>query len=88
MTSNEQNEGCGCGCLLLGVVISAMTGTWIPLVIFFGLALLGSATPSVSGSRKKYSAENSVEIVEAVFAAAGCVEAGEGQIPRQSVQRA
>jgi len=88
MTSNEQNEGCGCGCLLLGVVISAMTGTWIPLVIFFGLALLGSATPSVSGSRKKYSAENSVEIVEAVFAAAGYVEAGEGQIPPQSVQQA
>ena len=86
MTSNEQNEGCGC--LLLGVVISAMTGTWIPLVIFFGLALIGSATPSVSGSRKKYSAENSVEIVEAVFAAAGYVEAGEGQIPPQSVQQA
>ena len=89
MTSNEQNEGIGCGCLMIGVVISLMTGTWIPLIVLVVLSLLGAGfSTGIPGGTKKYSAENSLEIVEAVFAAAGYVEAGEGEIPPQSVQQA
>ena len=97
--NNVGGDPCGCvtcGCFSFigaGAVLAMLPGSFITWIIVLGVVavflIIGAAfSPSIPVGRRKYSTDDTRVFADAAFAAAGYVEAGEGEIPQQSLQQA